>query len=360
MPLLYKEDWDEAKDRMRAFWAGEYLGRCGLAVYAPREGAPDLPAPELPADLEARWMDLDYITACNEYRHATTFYGGEAFPMWHGGFPGHKSLATFLGSPTTLVETTAWQDPILLDADLDVSQLRIDESNRFYRFTMDLLRRAVEESSGKSIPALPAFGGSGDTLAALRGTGRLLLDMAERPEQVRAADLHLIALWEDLYDRFDAILHEAAEGSTAWLEMWAPGKSYVIQNDFAYMISPRSFREVFLPSLEEQTRFLDQSIHHLDGEGNFPHAPALCELPRLRAIQIVPGAGKPSALHYLPMLKQIQAAGKALQLYLGPEEVETALAELSARDLIIYTWCATEAEARDLLVQAEKWSREER
>jgi hypothetical protein len=358
MPLLYKDDWEEAKDRMRAFWAGEYMGRCGLAVCARRTHAPDIPEPELPASLEARWMDLDYLTACNHYRHETTFYGGEAFPVWHGRYPGHKSLDTFLGSPTRLAEETAWHEAILLEEDLDLSGLRIGEDNRFYRFTLAFLKRAVEESAGKSIPSLPAFGGSGDTLAALRGTERLLLDMAERPEQVRAADRFLIGLWEELYDRFYAILHEAAEGSTAWLEMWAPGKSYVIQNDFAYMISPRSFREVFLPSLEEQTRFLDQSIHHLDGEGNWPHAPALCELPRLRAIQIVPGDGKPSALHYLPMLKQIQAAGKSLQLFLEPREVETALGELSARRLIIYTSCETEAEAQELLRKVEKWSRE--
>jgi hypothetical protein len=97
-------------------------------------------------------------------------------------------------------------------------------------------------------------------------------------------------------------------------------------------------------------------VHHLDGIGNFVHADALCDLPRLDAIQVLPGAGKPSPLHYLPLLKRIQTAGKGLHLGIAADEVETALSELSARGLFISTRCQTEAEARELLKNAEKWS----
>ena len=116
------------------------------------------------------------------------------------------------------------------------------------------------------------------------------------------------------------------------------------------------FRELFLPVIERQTRYLDHTVYHVDGVGNFAHVPALCELPRLQAIQILPGAGKPSALHYLDVLKTVQAAGKNLQIYLSPDEVEPALRVLSARGLFISTWAETEAKARDLLQHAERWS----
>jgi len=36
MSLFYKEDWEEAKDRYRMWWNGEYFGRCGLWVTSPR------------------------------------------------------------------------------------------------------------------------------------------------------------------------------------------------------------------------------------------------------------------------------------------------------------------------------------
>ena len=43
--LEHKEDWAEAKARMTAWWAGDNVGRCGLAVTAPRDHGPDVPPP---------------------------------------------------------------------------------------------------------------------------------------------------------------------------------------------------------------------------------------------------------------------------------------------------------------------------
>jgi hypothetical protein len=116
------------------------------------------------------------------------------------------------------------------------------------------------------------------------------------------------------------------------------------------------FRELFLPAIERQTRFLDWSIYHVDGVEAFAHVDALCELPRLHALQILPGAGRPGPLHYLDVLKKVQAAGKNLHVSFPPEEVKPALERLSARGLMICTWCRTEAEARQVLRDAEKWS----
>jgi hypothetical protein len=96
----------------------------------------------------------------------------------------------------------------------------------------------------------------------------------------------------------------------------------------------------------------------VDGVGNFAHVDALCELPRLQALQILPGAGKPSPLHYLEVLKKVQAAGKNLHISIKAEEVRAALEQLSARGLFIVTRCETEDQARALLKNAEKWSQD--
>jgi 5-methyltetrahydrofolate--homocysteine methyltransferase len=116
------------------------------------------------------------------------------------------------------------------------------------------------------------------------------------------------------------------------------------------------FRDLFLPAIERQTQFLDHTVYHVDGVAAFAHVDALCELPRLPALQILPGAGKPSPLHYLEVLQKVQQAGKNLHITIAPEEVETALAHLAAQGLFIATAAATEEEARQLLKNAEKWS----
>jgi hypothetical protein len=180
----------------------------------------------------------------------------------------------------------------------------------------------------------------------------------ERPDDVRRAEELLMDMWCDVYSAFYRITRPVNGGSTGWFSLWAPGKFYAAQNDFSFNIGPKMFRDLFIKVIERQTEFLDYSVYHVDGVNAFHHVDALCELPRLQALQILPGAGKPSPLHYMDVLKKVQAAGKNLHISIPCNEVETALRELSARGLFIATSCKTEAEARDLLKKAEQWSHE--
>jgi hypothetical protein len=285
-----------------------------------------------------------------------TFYGGEALPIWSGGYPGHKAIPTFLGCPTSLDWNTGWWDPILLGEDIEFQNLKINKADRNYQFMLDLLRRGVKEARGQCLVSIGAFGGCGDTLAALRGTERLLFDCVERPDQVRAAEDFLMDMWFEHYDTLYEIIRAADEGSTCWFDLWSPGKFYAAQNDFAYNIGPQMYLDIFLPAIKQQTCFLDHTVYHVDGVNNFVHVDALLELPRLQAYQIGPGAGKPSALHYMDVLQKVQKAGKNLWISLPINEVHPALETLSARGLYIQTWAESEDEARELLKNAERWS----
>jgi hypothetical protein len=60
----------------------------------------------------------------------------------------------------------------------------------------------------------------------------------------------------------------------------------------------------------------------------------------------------------MDILKKVQSKGKNLWISLQPSEIETALENLSARGLYIDTYCASEDEARELIKNCEKWSRD--
>ena len=362
MVLFYKDDWDAAKARYRAWWDGEYIGRCGLFVTAPREGIdPNEPAPAPPTDFKARWTDLDYISASNEYRNRRTFFGAEGFPCWHPGYPGHLTMPAFLGCRVRFDERTAWWEPFLAEDEWRLGEINLHTHGRWWRYALEALDRQVTESMGKCIPSIGDLGWCGDTLAGIRGSDRLLVDLLERPALVRATEEHLMSMWCEVYDEFYRTLAPAGDsGSTCWFPLWAPGKFFAVQNDFSYMISPGMFREIFLPVLRRQTDYLDYSVYHVDGVNAFAHVPALCELPKLQAIQILPGSGKPSPLHYPEALKAVQAAGKNLHITISRNEVEPALATLSAKGLFIHTSCPTEAEARELMTKVRRWSVAER
>ena len=358
MHLQYKPDWEETKERYRAWWVHEHFGRTALAVTAPLDDPPDRPKPPEPTTVHERWYDLDAISARIDYEMSRTFYGGEAFPVWYPGYPGIGSIPTILGCTLDLNMHTGWWHPILTDPDgFDVHNLGLDTENPGYVYAMNVLKRAVQETRGKSIPSIGAFGGCGDTLAALRDTGQLLFDCIDRPDAVREAERALMDMWCDFCDRCHAVVREASDGgSVCWFGLWSSGKTYAAHNDFSYNISPTMFRDLFLPTIERQTQFLDHTVYHVDGIQAFAHVDALCELPRLQALQILPGAGKPSPLHYMDTLRKVQAAGKNLHISIPSEEVRPALEQLSARGLFISTRCRTETEARQLLGNAERWS----
>lgn len=357
MGLTYKADWEAAKERLRRWWQHEYFGRCALAVTAPRDNPRARSAPPPPKTVQERWYDLDAIAARNEYNFSRTFYGGEAIPMWHAGYPGIAAIPTILGCPFQVDMATGWHEPLLTDPEgFDIRSLRLDENHPACRYHFAVLARAMRESRGRSFPSMGAFYHAGDTLAALRGTEQLLVDCVERPDAVRDAEDWLMDMWFDFYNRTYAAVNGAKQGSACWIGIWAPGKTYTVSNDFSYNISTSMFCDLFLPAIERQTRFLDYSIYHVDGVGAFRHVDVLCELPRLQALQILPGAGQPSPLHFVDVLKKVQAAGKNLHISIAPEEVEQALSILSARGLYIATHTENQAQAEELLRQAESWS----
>ncbi len=355
--LLYKPDWEATKARYRQWWNHEYFGRCALAVSAPQDDPPDLPEPPKPATPHQQWYDLELNNRWQQYRMARTFYGGEALPIWNIGYPGNTSIPVFLGNRIELDWETGWDvgEPVLAHS-LDVRALKIDTEHPDYRFALETLRRASAWARGKSLVTVGAFGGCGDTLAALRGTMQLLYDCLDRPAWVREADLYLMEIWCAHYETLYQLTCAVDEGSTNWFGIWAPGRFYPTHNDFSYMIGPEIFEEVFIPSLRRQLDALEYSVYHVDGIAAFAHVPALCRLERLQALQILPGAGKPSPLHYLDTLRYVQQAGKNLHITIPPDEVRPALEMLSARGLFISTWCDTESDARRLLDRAAQWS----
>ena len=360
MDLLYKPDWEKTKGNYNAWWARENFGRCAIAVRAPRTKPMLGKAPALPAKIEDRWLDLGYLKQSREYMFGATYFAGEAFPVWNAGYPGWDFIPAYLGCEVRLMEDTGWVSPIYQNGELTdyaPEDIWINESNKWFRFALEIHELAAREAAGKSIPGIQAIGGVGDCLSTLRSNERLLYDLVDCPSHVRKLEMRMMEIWIEVFERFRALTSEAAEGNTNFMGLWAPDRYYTCANDFAYMISPKMFEEIYLDPLCKQVGYLDHSIYHVDGLGNFNHLDLLCGIEKLGAIQLLPGAGKPSPLHYAKELKKIQDAKKNLHISIPPNEVGQALDMLSSKGLFIDTWCQSESEADDLVAYAEKWSK---
>ena len=93
--MLYKEDIDEARRGLTAWWHGQDAGRPVLGFRAPRERPlPQVPVPPEPRDPAGLHLDMDYVLAAQENGFARERYFGELIPYFETNI-GPGSLATY-------------------------------------------------------------------------------------------------------------------------------------------------------------------------------------------------------------------------------------------------------------------------
>jgi len=356
--MIYKEDWEQAQARTLAWWEGEIVDRPCLQVTAPRSGrekardealhrSPDI-------SVERWWTDADLIVERTAQLIESTYYGGEACPLFNPNL-GPDLFAAYLGAPLRFLNTdTNWVEHPLDDYDR-FGPLTLDESNRWWRLQLDLLARAQEAGRGRWITGIPDTHAGGDALSGLRGNARLCTDLYDRPEAVHAALRQLDAALTRAYDRYFSIVEVDSYGSSSgWLPSWTNGRANAVQCDFIALISPAQMREFILPSIVHEARLLDRAIFHLDGPDALSHLDTLLQTPEIHAIQWVPGAGREPMVRWIPLLRRIQAGGKSIHISCTAAEVLPILAELRPEGLMIATGVSSEEEASALLRAVSK------
>jgi hypothetical protein len=219
-----------------------------------------------------------------------------------------------------------------------------------------LLEAAAARGSGRYYVGIPDLNGPGEILARLRGTQRLALDLIENPEYIKPALEEINVAWLRYWQAAVGVVHQWVEGYFHWIGIWSDRPSVDLQCDFSCLISPQMFEEFFLPALEEQTRWVERTVYHLDGPGATRHLDHLLSLPRLDCVQWIPGAGAPPVSSWIRLLRRIQAKGKLIQLFCEPWEVEVLLTELEPEGVLLTTACTSEAQAKDLLSNVARWT----
>lgn len=365
MQLVTKQDWSQAEERMRAWWQGEIVDRPVVQVKAPRAGLnraylESLTRPiGLPPDRIHSWYtDPDQVIPRCEKLVDSIFWGGEAFPVV---FPVSISLvaitAAYLGCPYHVHPTshTGWAAPIIDDWN-NRPRLDFDPDNEWWRISHTLLDAAAQAAPSRFYVGVPDLNAPTEIVALLRDTQRLAIDLLENPELVQQAFAEANVAWLRYWQAANGAIHQWIDGYFYWMGIWSDRPSVDLQCDFNIMISSQMFDEFFLPHLEEQTRWVERTIFHLDGPGAIRHLDSLLSLPRLGGIQWVPGDGKPSMSKWLPLLRRIQSKGRLLVLACEPWEVEVLLSELEPEGLLLSTTCDSEQEAKDLLAKVPGWA----
>ena len=310
------QDWDRVKKDWIAWWNHE-LDRPMVVpdVYDFRGKAfvPQIEGWDITREIFLVDPVLDFYQGILE---EITYYG-DSWPRWWPNF-GAGIIAGFQGASIGVDENTVWFEyPKKLP--LDDIAIQYKPENFWWRWVKSVTQAATKRWGNQITVAFTDLGGNADILASLRGTQNLLMDLYDHPDVVDCLVAEITQLWLRYYDELYDIMQENQDGTSAWAPLWSPGRHYMLQSDFAYMISPPMFERFVLPDIEKICNQLDYAFYHLDGKGQIPHLDMLLSIQNLKGIQWIPGDGAPPPEEWLPLLKRIRDAGKLCQLYVTAE-----------------------------------------
>jgi 5-methyltetrahydrofolate--homocysteine methyltransferase len=198
--LFYKEDFDEARDRLTAWWNGKDIGRPAMQLFAPRE-KPLEDVPEMPTP--PGWL-TDYSTSNFDYRVNMsrracigTHFLTEAIPIVSPDLA-PNCLALYLGCKGVDQPGTVWCEPCMDSPETAV--FKNDPKNFYWDFTLRLGKEQLRFGKNRFLIQFPDLIEGLDTLAAMRGTQELLFDLVERPDWVHASLMQITDRYFEYYD----------------------------------------------------------------------------------------------------------------------------------------------------------------
>jgi 5-methyltetrahydrofolate--homocysteine methyltransferase len=355
--LLYRPDWLEARDRLTVWWNGGDIGRPAFLITVPR---PE-PWEEIEVMPEPPGWVTHYSTSNLPYRVNLALrsclgatHVGEAVPTVTPGDLAPNCLALYLGCHGVEMPDTVWCEPFIDEA--AEARFEYDPDNFYWRFTVDAYSETLRLGRGKFLHQFPDLIEGLDTLAAMRGTARLLIDLLERPDWVHACLRQITDRYFHYYDILYDMFRDEVGGCVFWA--WAPGRMAKFQCDFSAMISAAMFRDFMAPVLTEMTERVSYSMYHWDGPGAIQHLDTLLSIPKLDMIQWTPGAGAEPTWHerWWPLYHSILDAGK--KVFLGGDSLDQLLPLKrefgeQCKNMLIGCWAPTLDEAESLMKSME-------
>ena len=306
---LWKDDWETTRARYLEWWAG-----LGLVISMWEHLEVDdicheqVAAPPPARDLDQRWFDPDWRAADIHHRLSRSELRADILPVANTQL-GPGSLAAVFGAELVGGEDTIWTEAVAPDAPVS-----FDRSGPGMRLHLDLVNACQRLSDGRYFVGCPDLMEGLDTLTGLRGVAPVMEQMVLDPEGVER-DLRAVnEVWFDVFEQIYQAINVAGEMAFCYFSLWSPGRMAKLQCDVSLMISPGHFRRFVVPFIDEQCRWLDHSMYHLDGVDAIHHLEALLEIEELDAVQWTPGVGQPQGgdPKWFDLYRQVRAAGKSV------------------------------------------------
>ena len=313
----YKDNWDEAYQRVMAWWNGGSLGRPVIFSGVPKENPKTVAPVSVLTSEEFKERDLseEFHLGMERSFLEGFYFPAESVPYVRVNYASLLGLlGAMAGAPInyTADTGTAWigEVPDIYSRPLP----KFSPDCPPYKFIIHMIHRHAETFGYDVILGANPMLDPLTTLSMMRGPGNLCVDLIERPLAVKEwisalGDLFMAAVQGY---RSARAMHGRREDIN-WCGAWAPGDMDALQCDFSTMLSPEMFREFVLPELEREAEFMDYAIWHLDGTTEFRHLDAICSVPKIRVIQWIDEKRLVrSPENFIDVWKRIRSTGRSL------------------------------------------------
>jgi hypothetical protein len=257
---------------------------------------------------------------------------GEAMPFVRVDI-GPVFMTALAGATPKFVSDTTWYDPVINDDWSNAPDWIFNDDNPWQVMLRELLALTSADARGKYLVCSPNLGGTDEVLLNLRGSARLCMDVIDQPEKIKSAVEAIHSEWS----RMSALLYDTVLGQGAglihWQQLWSNQPYTQPSSDFNALLSPRHFKELFMPDIEARARAVGRASFHLDGPDAARHIDVLLDCDALDVIQFTPGDGAAPARTYTEMFRKVQACGKSLLIAAGKDDVLPLCEVLSPKGL---------------------------
>jgi hypothetical protein len=350
----WKTNWEESKKNYLNWWSGKGLV-ISMWEHLEKDGNPHemVVMPSAAKDLNQLWFDPQWRAANLHYQLSRSSFKADIPPVANTHL-GPGSLAAILGA-----ELEGGEDTIWIKHRNDIGdEIIFDHQNKWWQLHLDLVTACKRLSQGKYFVGCPDLIEGLDTLAGLKGTEAVLMDMMLQPELLEQQLQKVNDIWFEVFDRIYDVIQENGEMAFCYFSLWGPGKVAKLQSDISIMISEDDYRRFALPYLREQCQKIDYTLYHLDGVDAMRHLDAILEIKELNAIQWTPGVGQPQGGDpcWYDLYRKILASGKSIMpCWVELNELKPLLDNVGAEGLNILMHFKSERDIEEALKIADEY-----
>jgi len=349
-----KPDLARVMERILAWFAGQIVDRPPIRFSA-HNAEYDLVRAQARrwTGLKDRWFDAEYQVESYLQSLKGRQFLAETIPVFWPNL-GPEVYSAFHGSELVYQEVTSYSVPLVQERE-DVQKIRFSRDNAYFRKIEEMTNLALAQCRGQCLVGYTDLHPGADCAAAWRDPQELCMDLMTEPELVTELITLANEHFQEIFDHFDARLKAAGQLSVTWMQIPSPGKMHIPSCDFSALISPAHFEKFLLPTIQREVRGMTHNVFHLDGKGVARNLDRLLEIPEIQAIQWVQGLGTDlPIMQWVPLIRKIRAAGKAVVVDLQPSELESFISAMPPEG--IFLCIAAREEIQPAIIRrVEQW-----